>query len=356
MPTIAISVTDKRAVVSGTPVIICGNSDYSITWTLDSEWTSLTDRVAHFEFWNDNGLREAKDVSFTGDSVTVPVLNNIDRVFIMLYAGDIHTSSPVCIPCIRTVTKKEEVPPSPPSPTPLIGGIYGNIEADSSTQDWSESEEYAIATQADLEAAKAWIEAHCPAELGVTVDIGSYTVVGSLAMRCSFGSSFFVQPDAVYKNIRAGNSHQSTAAFGSVNGTNYFKCYATSKHLILVSGVKTSSSWIPYCWCVVAMDKDGHVGSVLSYREDNESRTTLSTICEGTDDVVISYSMTAWSPMTLIYNAPAPQASGDDPSIFETVFVTPTREESNAYAGSIGQAKLNDIVYLQVNKCILLTL
>ena len=37
MPEIKIKVRDKRA--GGTGTVICGNSDYTVVWDLDEEWT-----------------------------------------------------------------------------------------------------------------------------------------------------------------------------------------------------------------------------------------------------------------------------------------------------------------------------
>ena len=37
MPEIKIKIRDKRA--GGTGTVICGNSDYTVVWDLDDEWT-----------------------------------------------------------------------------------------------------------------------------------------------------------------------------------------------------------------------------------------------------------------------------------------------------------------------------
>ncbi len=355
MPEIAISVTAKKAVISGTPEIICGNSDYTITWTLDSEWTSLTDMTAHFEYWGDNGIRYAKDVSFTGSSCSVPVLDNIDRVFIMLYAGDIHTSSPVCVPCIRTVTQKEEAPPSPDPPTPVGEMLYGNIETDSSAQSYSVSEVYSMSTQSDLEDAKTWIEAHCPASLGATVSIGSYTAVGGRALRCSFGD-LQVQPDSLYKNIRIIGLITGTSSFGSVNEANAFRVICTGSHIIFQAGYQ-SSSFSPSMHAVVTKDKDGNVCGIAAYHEYDTYTTQLQFLTAGLTSVVVLPVAWSYSPMTILYKAPCPAS---DPSVFDNLYISPLKETGTAadavYSTLLGQAKLNDIKYLQVNTALFIPL
>ena len=44
MPTIKITVTEKLASLEGSPVYVCGNSDYSVAFTFDAEWSAQSDR------------------------------------------------------------------------------------------------------------------------------------------------------------------------------------------------------------------------------------------------------------------------------------------------------------------------
>lgn len=114
MPDIGISVTNKIAQVSGSPVIVCGNSDYTVNFTLDSEWDAYTAKTARFAYYK-NGVFQYTDVLFEGDSVFAPVLNDVDEVAIGVYAGDLHTSTPARIPCARSITDGDAVhdPPAP---------------------------------------------------------------------------------------------------------------------------------------------------------------------------------------------------------------------------------------------------
>ena len=103
MPNIQITVRDKAAQPEGAPVIVCGNSDYTVTFTFDDEWSQYTAKTARFCFVQ-NGVRRYYDVLFEGDTVSVPVLSDVYEVEIGVYAGDIHTSTPARIPCARSVT------------------------------------------------------------------------------------------------------------------------------------------------------------------------------------------------------------------------------------------------------------
>lgn len=103
MPEIQITVTDKVAQVSGSPVIVCGNSDYAVTFTFDSEWNAYTAKTARFAYYK-NGIFMYEDVLFEGSSVSIPVLHDIDEVAIGVYAGDLHTTTPARVPCQRSIT------------------------------------------------------------------------------------------------------------------------------------------------------------------------------------------------------------------------------------------------------------
>lgn len=104
MPEITVKVRSKRAEVIGSPVIVCGNSDYTIAFDLDGEWSNLGDKVARYEFW-DKGELKYTLVQFTGTTARVPVLYDVTEVAVILYAGDIHTGEPARIPCIRSLSR-----------------------------------------------------------------------------------------------------------------------------------------------------------------------------------------------------------------------------------------------------------
>lgn len=115
MPNIAIDVSNKIAQQSGTPLIVCGNSDYVINFTFDSEWEEFTAKTARFTYFNRKKNRwQYEDVLFEGDSVAAPVLSDITEVAVGVYAGAIHTSTPALIPCARSITDGDPVHDPPP--------------------------------------------------------------------------------------------------------------------------------------------------------------------------------------------------------------------------------------------------
>jgi len=105
VPNINITVAGKIATNTTTDVVIvCGNSDYTVTFDLDAEWAAETDRTARFSYIRDGRLRY-KDQPFQGNTVAVPKLSNVRQVTVGVYAGtpddpgDLHTSTPAAILC-----------------------------------------------------------------------------------------------------------------------------------------------------------------------------------------------------------------------------------------------------------------
>ena len=86
MPEIKIKVRDKCA--EGEGVIICNNSDYTVVWDLDGEWTPYDTKTMRVNLADG----AYQDVVFTGSTAALPVLTASGWVSVGLYAGDIHTS------------------------------------------------------------------------------------------------------------------------------------------------------------------------------------------------------------------------------------------------------------------------
>ena len=114
MKEIKISVVDKVASAVGSPVIVCGNSNYKITFTFDNEWGAYQEKTARFTFIRD-GIVKYIDVLFSGTSCTAPILSNIERVNIGVYAGDLKTTTGAEIRCRKSILclggLRHELPP-----------------------------------------------------------------------------------------------------------------------------------------------------------------------------------------------------------------------------------------------------
>lgn len=78
--------------------IVCGNSDYSLKFTFDSEWDEYTTKTARFVY---NGAYI--DQEFTGDECIAPIITGADRVEVGVFAGNLSTTTAASIPCQRSI-------------------------------------------------------------------------------------------------------------------------------------------------------------------------------------------------------------------------------------------------------------
>lgn len=123
---ILVSVAEKIAAVVGDPQIICGNSDYTVTFSFDSEWDSYTAKTARFVYCREGTVMHS-DVLFEGCTVSVPVLRGVHEVAVGVYAGNIHTTTPARILCVPSVTcgDSPHVPPVPDVYNQLLEYLAG---------------------------------------------------------------------------------------------------------------------------------------------------------------------------------------------------------------------------------------
>lgn len=99
---IKILVVNKVAAAPDDAVIVCGNSDYTISFVFDNEWANEASKIARFTY-RKNGAIYYKDVSFDGDTVSVPVLAGIRMVSVGVYAGELRTTTPARITCAPSI-------------------------------------------------------------------------------------------------------------------------------------------------------------------------------------------------------------------------------------------------------------
>lgn len=127
---INITVADKVPAVQGAPVIVCGNSDYSITFSFDAEWDAYDLKTARF-IYTASGEVVNTDIVFEGNTVAVPVLSGVSEVFVGVYAGDLHTTTPARIYCRQSILCGEPVhaAPTPDVYNQLMELLAGNKPA-----------------------------------------------------------------------------------------------------------------------------------------------------------------------------------------------------------------------------------
>ena len=96
--------------------IVCGNSDYQITFAFDSEWDAYESKVARF-IWNGGYV----DIAFSGNTVPVPLLSKTNLLKVGVYAGELSTTTSADIPCVFSVLCEDVTEGS--GDTPNTGGV-----------------------------------------------------------------------------------------------------------------------------------------------------------------------------------------------------------------------------------------
>lgn len=102
MNDIKITVADKKATLKGTPVIVCGNSDYTVTFSFDEEWSLTGPKTARFVYVK-NGEKQHEDVVFEGNTAAVPVLSDVTFVQVGVFEGNLATTTPARILCTPSI-------------------------------------------------------------------------------------------------------------------------------------------------------------------------------------------------------------------------------------------------------------
>ena len=99
---IRVIIRERRAQVDGGPVIICGNSDYTITFDFDSDWSAAGTRTARFVYVK-AGRVQHEDVVLVGSTVNVPVLSEVSFVHVGVFEGELCTTTPARISCQKSI-------------------------------------------------------------------------------------------------------------------------------------------------------------------------------------------------------------------------------------------------------------
>ena len=94
---INITVLNRIATADPGQYIICGNEDYTAVFDFDAEWKGIDVKTARF---SRKGIYT--DVVFTGNTVVIPEMQNVSRVEIGVFAGDI-TTTPAVVRCHRSI-------------------------------------------------------------------------------------------------------------------------------------------------------------------------------------------------------------------------------------------------------------
>ncbi len=112
MRNLHISINDKVATYyTRDGNIVCGNSDYQIVFTFDSEWDAYESKTVRY-IWNGNYV----DVAFSGNTVVVPIITKTNLLKVGVYAGELCTTTSAEIPCVWSVLCESATQGSPDTP------------------------------------------------------------------------------------------------------------------------------------------------------------------------------------------------------------------------------------------------
>lgn len=105
---IKITVRNKIAMLAAPTAIVCGNSDYSIQFDFDDEWSAYETKTARFITGS-----KFTDVVFSGDTVSMPIVYNTRMVAVGVFAGDLRTTTPALIFAHRGILDGTGSPAAP---------------------------------------------------------------------------------------------------------------------------------------------------------------------------------------------------------------------------------------------------
>ena len=133
MPDINITVTDKRPVCTTGTTVVCDNSDYTVHWDLDEEWSAYDTKTMRVIYMDSTYA----DTVFTGDSVALPPVPVPGCVQIGLYAGDIHTSR---MALLRALASVRSASGAPANPTPDVYDQLMERMSQIENPDWNQND------------------------------------------------------------------------------------------------------------------------------------------------------------------------------------------------------------------------
>lgn len=103
-----VTVSGKVAAYTGNDRYVCGNSDFVVELTLDEEWAQHDTKTARFVY----GAQHT-DIVFTGNTVSVPVIEKAYEIRFGIFAGNLYTTTPAVIPCDLSIRSYDGAPKDP---------------------------------------------------------------------------------------------------------------------------------------------------------------------------------------------------------------------------------------------------
>lgn len=105
---IEISVKHLVAWQTNRAEYICDNSTFVVSFDFDSEWENVEPKTARF-IHGENYT----DVVFVGNQCPVPVITDVTKMKVGVFAGDLQTTTPATIICKKSILCGDGVPAEP---------------------------------------------------------------------------------------------------------------------------------------------------------------------------------------------------------------------------------------------------
>ena len=128
---IEIKITQKRAELQGSCVLVCGNSGDTVKFIFDNEWGQYSNKTARFGFIKE-GAWYYSDVLFDGSVCEIPMLSGIDFLEVGVYAGNLSTTTPARVPTKRSILCRNGLEHEPP-PADVYNEILAAVSGKLST-------------------------------------------------------------------------------------------------------------------------------------------------------------------------------------------------------------------------------
>jgi hypothetical protein len=137
---IEIKITERRAELQGSCVLVCGNTGDTVKFIFDNEWGKYSNKTARFGFIKE-GAWYYTDVLFDGAVCEIPMLSGIDFVEVGVYAGNLSTTTPARVPTKKSILCKGGVAHEPP-PADVYNEIMEAVATKLSTTGGTVTGEY----------------------------------------------------------------------------------------------------------------------------------------------------------------------------------------------------------------------
>ena len=108
MNIIEVAVRNKIATKTDDTEYICGNSDFVLVFDFDKEWDAFDVKTARLAYEG-----KYQDIVFTGSECPMPVMSNTHRIYVGVFAGELHTTTPAYIPARKSILCDSGSPEAP---------------------------------------------------------------------------------------------------------------------------------------------------------------------------------------------------------------------------------------------------